>query len=332
LEQKAKRIRQTQDIENSSPKRVLTVYESSEPRTWQYIFRKSLTRPFQLFYEERIVQLLGLYMAFIYGIFYLFLTTIPTIFSEIYHESRGIGGLHYIALGIGLSLSSQINARTMDRVYIHFKKKNGNVGEPEFRLPVMVPGSIILPIGLIISGWAATGHVHWVVTDLGIMFVGAGMILSFQAIQTYVVDAFTLHAASALAAVSCLRSFAGFGFPLFAPAMYAKLGYGKGDTILACLAIGLGCPAPFLLWKYGRQIRLGSKYAQKPPQQSHGQEKKKNGVVEPPREHLYDEQENHEKPGPLASTTTIAPSSQTPPSSEEKGAEKTRDEDEKAHP
>ena len=87
------------------------------------------------------------------------------------------------------------------------------------------------------------------------------MILVFQAMQTYVVDAFTLHAASgtdfifsrvvrhklmysiALAAVSCLRSVAGFGFPLFAPAMYAKLGYGKGDTVLACLAIGLGCPA-----------------------------------------------------------------------------------------
>ena len=47
----------------------------------------------------------------------------------------------------------------------------------------------------------------------------------------------------ALAAVSCLRSVAGFVFPLFAPAMYAKLGYGKGDTVLACLAIGLGCPA-----------------------------------------------------------------------------------------
>ena len=64
----------------------------------------------------------------------VFLTTIPTIFSEIYHESRGIGGLHYIALGLGLSISSQINARMMDRVYIHFKKRNGNVGEPEFRL------------------------------------------------------------------------------------------------------------------------------------------------------------------------------------------------------
>jgi hypothetical protein len=61
--------------------------------------------------------------------------------------------------------------------------------------------------------------------------------------QTYVIDGFTLHAASALAAVSFLRSLAGFGFPLFAPAMYAALGHGKGDTVLAVVAIVLGCPA-----------------------------------------------------------------------------------------
>lgn len=65
----------------------------------------------------------------------------------------------------------------------------------------------------------------------GIALVGAGTILNFQSIQSYVIDAFTLHAASgessttsrfnvsytstaiALAAVSCLRSIAGFGFP-----------------------------------------------------------------------------------------------------------------------
>ena len=47
----------------------------------------------------------------------------------------------------------------------------------------------------------------------------------------------------ALAAVSCFRSLAGFGFPLFAPAMYDALGYGKGDTILAAFAIVVGCPA-----------------------------------------------------------------------------------------
>ena len=58
----------------------------------------------------------------------------PAIFANIYHEDAGVGGLHYIALGIGLTLASQSNARYMDRVYIHFKRKNGGVGEPEFRL------------------------------------------------------------------------------------------------------------------------------------------------------------------------------------------------------
>ena len=98
----------------------------------------------------------------------------------------------------------------------------------------------------------------------GIACFGAGMIVSSQAIQTYIIDSFALHAASgatlsifyyyfllitqlylliALAATSCLRSLAGFGFPLFAPAMFNKLGYGKGCTILACIAILLGCPA-----------------------------------------------------------------------------------------
>jgi len=102
------------------------------------------------------------------------------------------------------------------------------------------------------------------VPDIGIALVGAGIILNFQCMQSYVIDAFTLHAASAMAAVSCLRSFAGFGFPLFAPAMYNALGYGGGFTLLAGFSIVVGCPAPWLFWKYGEKIRQSSRYADSP--------------------------------------------------------------------
>jgi len=261
------------DLERGPYKSVRTVFETTGDRSWKIIFANALTRPFQLFFQEPIIQVLGIYMAFLYGLFYVFLTTIPTIFANIYHEAPGIAGLHYIALGIGLSAASQINARLLDRIYIHFKNKNGGVGEPEFRLPSMVPASILLPIGLFLSGWSAQHHLPWIATDIGMACIGAGTIISFQAIQTYIIDSFTLHAASALAATSCLRSLAGFGFPLFAPAMYAKLGYGKGDTILACLAIVLGCPAPILLWKFGRRIRMSSRYAHKPQVHHHHQTK-----------------------------------------------------------
>ena len=60
----------------------------------------------------------------------------------------------------------------------------------------MVPGTILLPIGLLITGWTARANIHWIAPDIGIALVGAGTILNFQTIQTYVIDAFTLHAAS----------------------------------------------------------------------------------------------------------------------------------------
>ncbi|TFK37877.1 MFS polyamine transporter [Crucibulum laeve] len=263
LEQKAKKIKASLDSEKGAVKHVRTIFEDNDDRHWKAIFSKALTRPFAIFAHEPIVQLLGVYMAFLYGIFYLFLTTLPVIFSKIYHQEPGIAGLHYIALGLGLSIASQTNARYMDRIYVHLKNKNGGVGEPEFRLPAMLPGTILLPIGLFLSGWSAQGHLHWAATDVGSALISGGMILTFQSIQTYVIDSFTLHAASALAATSCLRSFAGFGFPLFAPAMYNALGYGKGDTILAVFAIVLGCPAPWVFWKYGKRIRMSSRYAHK---------------------------------------------------------------------
>ncbi|KAI0266420.1 MFS polyamine transporter [Gloeopeniophorella convolvens] len=262
LEQKATRIRQTMDEEKASRMEIRTALNADD-RHWKSVFGKALIRPFRLFYYEPIVQLLGLYMAFVYGQLYLFLTTIPSIFENIYHERVGIAGLHYLALGVGLTGASQINARLLDRVYAKLKARNGGVGKPEFRLPTIVPGTIFLPAGLLISGWTAQKHVFWLVPDIGIALVGAGTILVFQSIQTYVIDAFALHAASALAAVSFLRSLAGFGFPLFAPTMYNALGYGKGNTILAAVAIVIGCPAPWLFWFYGERIRKASRFARK---------------------------------------------------------------------
>lgn len=149
----------------------------------------------------------------------------------------------------------------IDRLYTLLKNRNNGVGEPEFRVRAyplqlhikytliflsvasMLPGAIIMPLGLLLSGWAAQTHLHWAVTDVGIGLVGCGMILGFQSMQTYIIDAFTLHAASALAAVSCLRSLFGFAFPLFAPKMYDALGYGKGNTILAVVALVVGVPS-----------------------------------------------------------------------------------------
>ena len=38
--------------------------------SWQAIMAKALVRPFALFVKEPIIQLLGLYMAYLYGLMY----------------------------------------------------------------------------------------------------------------------------------------------------------------------------------------------------------------------------------------------------------------------
>lgn len=218
-------------------------------------------RPFRLLGTQIIVQVLAIYMAYLYGLMYLVLSTFPMLWETRYHESVGIGGLNYISLGAGFFLGTQICAPINDRIYRMLKKRNNDTGKPEFRIPLMVPGSMFVPIGLFLYGWSAQYHTHWIVPNIGAAIFGAGVIMGFQCIQTYLVDTYTRFAASAIAAATVLRSLAGFGFPLFAPYMYAALDYGWGNSLLGFIAVGLGVPAPFLLWKYGQTLRERSTFA-----------------------------------------------------------------------
>jgi hypothetical protein len=116
-------------------------HAADHARSWKAIFKNALTRPFIFFSRELIIQVAGLYMMFVYGLLYIFLTTLPAIFRGVYQERPGIAGLNYIALGIGITGASQTSAAIMDRVYAKLKQKYG-AGRPEFRLresPLRLP-------------------------------------------------------------------------------------------------------------------------------------------------------------------------------------------------
>jgi multidrug resistance protein len=176
-------------------------------------------RPFKLLFTQPIVQILSLYIGFVYGVLYLVLATFPLLWTQIYEEKIAIAGLNYISLGLGFFLGTQIAAKTADRIYKHLKAKNGDVGRSEFRVPLMFPGAIMVPVGLLIYGWSAQYKVFWLVPNIGTAIFAAGNQLVFQNCQTYIVDAYTRYAASAIAATTLFRSLGGFAFPLFAPAM-----------------------------------------------------------------------------------------------------------------
>lgn len=232
-------------------------------RTLAQTLAIALTRPFRLLATQAIVQILALYMMYLYGLMYLVLSTYPALWANEYGESPGIQGLNYLSLGVGFFLGSQICAPLQDRIYAALKRRyvpDGGPGRPEFRVPMMIPGAVLVPVGLLIYAWTAERRTHWIGPNIGAAVYATGTIISFQCLQGYMVDAYSRYAASAVGAATVLRSLAGFGFPLFAPAMYDRLGYGVGGTVLAACAVAIGFPSPFLLWKYGERLRARSKF------------------------------------------------------------------------
>ncbi|KAI9343295.1 major facilitator superfamily domain-containing protein [Zopfochytrium polystomum] len=225
-----------------------------------HVLNESIKRPFILLFTQPIVQIVAVYMAYIYGLLYLVLATFTKLWILRYHQAVGISGLHYLSLGLGLFVGSLGSAPFMQKIYLRLREQNNGVAEPEFRLPVAIPFAFVLPVSLFLYGWSAQNTLHWIVPDLGIVLFGMAFSVPFLVITIYLVDAYRRYSASAMAAGSVLRSIFGFAFPLFATTMYDSLDYGWGNSVLGFIAI-VGIPAPLLVYRYGAYFRAKSTYA-----------------------------------------------------------------------
>ncbi|KAI9366748.1 MFS multidrug transporter-like protein [Zopfochytrium polystomum] len=221
---------------------------------------ESVKRPFILLFTQPIVQIISFSMAYLYGILYLVIATFTQLWVVRYHQSLAISGVHFLSLGIGLIAGTVGSGPVMDRIYLRLRNSNDGTGLPEFRLPITILFSVLLPIGLFMYGWSAQNTVFWLAPDVGMMLFGLGFTVLFQALSVYTVDTYRRYAASAMASASFLRSAFGFAFPLFAQDMYDALDYGWGNSLLGFVAM-LCFPASVLLYKYGGWLRARSAYA-----------------------------------------------------------------------
>jgi len=257
LHLKAKRIRK----ETGDPKWRAPGEDDLDLPVYKKVAR-TMGRAFGMLFTQPIVQVMALYMGFSYGVLYLMLSTYPALWKAQYGQSPGISGLNYLSLGLGFFIGAPICGKANDNIYKKLKAKTRDgKGKPEFRMPLVIVVSTLVPIGLLTYGWAAHAHTHWIVPNIGAFLFAIGTIAAFQCVTTYLVDTFMRFAASAVAAVTVLRSLFGFAFPIFAPAMYSALGYGWGNTVLAIAAVGIGLPTPVLLWLYGERLRQRSSMA-----------------------------------------------------------------------
>lgn len=94
---------------------------------------------------------------------------------------------------------------------------NNNMPMPEWRLPPVILGGISFGIGLFWFAWTGfRSDIHWIAPTLSGLATGFGILTIFLNCLNYLIDAYLMFAASAIAANTFLRSLAGAGFPLFA--------------------------------------------------------------------------------------------------------------------
>ncbi|RYP05067.1 hypothetical protein DL765_009962 [Monosporascus sp. GIB2] len=198
------------------------------------LFAFSILRPLKMLLLP-IVFLLSLYAAVVYSYLYLCFTTFPAVFGGQYSFGSGEADLATLGMGVG-------------------SIKNGGYTKPEYRLPTMVIGGLVMPIGLFIYGWTAEYKTHWIVPIIGTGYLGCGMIITYMSSTVYLVDAYTVYAASVTASSNIFRCLSGTLLPLAGPVMYEALGVGWGTSLLGFIAL-VFIPLPFIFYRYGQRIR-----------------------------------------------------------------------------
>lgn len=108
--------------------------------------------------------------------------------------------------------------------------------------------------------WTIQPSIHWIVSVLAFALFALSSHVIFMVVSEYTAAAYSIYAASAIAAQSVTREFIAGGATLFAVPLYKGLGYNWASTLLAFCALGLAV-VPYILYWYGPLIRARSSFA-----------------------------------------------------------------------
>lgn len=233
----------------------------ANPKTPRETLQSAWTRPFKMLFLSPIVPFVGFYSALSNAYGMVCFATLGTVFQNNYSFTPGQSGLAYLGLMFGFLFCQLTLARFSDRYMVKMEAKN-NDKRPEYRLPPMFIGAFLLPIGFFWYGWSLEYHTHWIVPILGSSVIAIGILFSYLPVQMYLVDTYTIYAASATGACTVIRSICSTLIPLSANPLYDDLGYGWGNSVLAFIAIGF-VPIVLLVLRYGERIRTNPRFQPK---------------------------------------------------------------------
>lgn len=234
------------------------------PPTWtkvQMFMSIALVRPVAMLFTEPIVTFTCLYVACEFATLYCFFTSIPHVFRTVYGFGTEDVGLVYMSIVVGCILAFfTIVACDMLFYRPQVPKHPPHRVPPEYRLMPAMVGSLGIPIGIFGFGWSARPEVSWASPAVAVAPFAWGNLCLFMSTMQYLVDTYERETvASASSANSLARYMFAGALPLFTVQMYDGLGVGWASSLLGFTALAL-LPVPWVLYRYGKQIRAKSRY------------------------------------------------------------------------
>ncbi|KAI0014724.1 major facilitator superfamily protein [Xylariomycetidae sp. FL0641] len=223
-----------------------------------------LARPIRIL-SEPLVFFTDLFILYQYVIFFLYFGAYPVIFQGTYNMSDGVSALMFVPTGIGAVVAIAIFV-AWDRYHRKSaaRGKAWALQEEYRRLPLACLGGPLFALSEFWLGWAARRGVHWAAPALSGVPLGAGIDLTFLALNNYLTDAYGVYSASALASSVFTRNLlAALLLPLATYPLYRDLGgAARACTLLGGLCLAL-TPIPFAFIRWGPALRRRSAFCQR---------------------------------------------------------------------
>jgi hypothetical protein len=194
------------------------------------------------------------------GSLYLTFAAFPLVYIELRGWPPEKSGLSFIGVLVGM-LFSVVPQLWENRRYVRLVDRLGvGAAPPEARLSGCRVGGIAVVVGLFWFAWTAKPEIHWMINMAAGVPFGFGINLVTISSTNYLIDSYTVFAASAMAVCIVARAVCAAIFPLFVRRLFAHLGVYWGLSIPAFPAL-LCTPFPFVFYHYGPKIRARCKYA-----------------------------------------------------------------------
>lgn len=225
---------------------------------------QAIYRPFVMFAQEPIIDLITLYLTVIYILLFGFLSGYEFIYTEEFGLNVGLTGTAFLGILIGfiltMGLVPVIYQRYMRQLLAAQAATGATSLPPEKRLLFAMIGAPLIPISLFWMAWTNYKSVGpWSDLVSSIPF-GAGILTIFISSYQYLIDTFESFAASALVGATFVRYTAAGGAVVYSIPMYKNLGTHWALTLLGCISL-LMTPIPYVFYCIGPRIRKRSQRA-----------------------------------------------------------------------